>query len=287
MDKELSEIEVQLRDLLEKASNGEPVEVSEQSFKDFGEQMVIAARKQFTPRDPTFRVRASNVGRNLCVLQKGKEGAASEPMAYNHILRMLLGDSLEAILRLLLTTAGTNVTSDGDKVQLEVSGSTIKGESDIDINGKVYDIKSCSPFAFQNKWSKGYAGLKEDDSFGYIGQLYLYADAQKKEPGGWIVVDKSSGEIQVVEVDDNPAEADDIRKDREYKVKALNSDEPFRRGFEPQEEFFRRKATGDMVLHKNCGFCNYKASCWPTAVRRPSKMSSPEAKNPAQKWFTD
>ena len=284
---ELSVIEVQLRSLLNKISNGEAVEVSDQAIEDFGEQMKDAVRKQLTPRDPSFRIRASNVGRSLCVLQKQKEGAEAEPMPYNHVVRMLIGDSLEAIIRLLMTTAGVQVTSDGDQVKLEVSGVPIKGESDIDINGKVYDIKSCSPWAFKNKWAQGYDGLKKDDSFGYVGQLYLYADAQNKEPGGWIVVDKSSGELMVVEVSDDAHSAEEVRKERQYKVEAISNNAPFRRGYEPQDEYFRRKATGDKVLHTNCRFCNYKKSCWPTAVYRPSKMSSPDAKSPGMKWFTD
>jgi hypothetical protein len=284
---ELSVIEAELKSLLDNISNGKPVSFTDQMIEELGEQVKQSVRKQLTPRDPEFRVRASNVGRNLCVLQKQKEGAEAEPMPYNHVVRMLIGDCVEAIVRLLLDMTSVQVTSDGDKVELDVSGVSIKGESDIDIDGKVYDIKSCSPFAFKNKWSLGYAGLKEDDSFGYVGQMYLYADAQKKEPGGWIVVDKSSGEISVVEVEDNPAEAEDVRQDRKYKVEAIDTDQPFRRGFELQDEYFRRKATGDKVLHKNCGFCNFKKSCWPTVTRRPSKMSNPEAKSPTFKWFVD
>lgn len=282
----ISVIEAELRSLMETASNGGQVELSEEAIEEFGEQMKAAVRKQFTPRDFSFRVRASNVGRPLCVLQKQKAGSPEEPMPYNHILRMLIGDSVEAIVRLLLTAAGTSVTSHGDQVELDVEGISIKGESDIDIGGKVYDIKSCSPFAF-NKWMKGYEALKAEDDFGYIGQLYLYADAQKKEPGGWIVVNKSSGEITVVEAEGGRKEAERVRKERRSIVQALTTDAPFRRCFEAQDEFFNKKRTGDQVLSKQCGFCNFRKECWPTSVYRPSKMSSPTAKSPTHKWFTD
>lgn len=281
----LSVIEAELRSLLEKVSNGQQVDLPPQAVEEFGEQLKQAVIKQFTPRDPKFKLRPSNLGRPLCQLQKEREGAPSEPMPYNHVIRMLIGDCVEAIVRLLLTTAGARVTSDGDRVKTKVSGVEITGDSDIDIDGKVYDIKSCSPFAFQHKWLLGYDALKKDDAFGYIAQLYLYADAQKKEPGGWIVVDKSSGEITVVEVTDSQKERREVRKNRKDTVEAIRDNAPFRPCFEPEPEFFRQKPTGDSVLSKTCGFCGFKKSCWPKAVYRPSKMSKPEAKNPAYKWF--
>lgn len=283
----MSVIEAELRSLLEKVSNGEQVDLSPQAVEDLGEQVKSAVIKQFTPRDKKFKLRPSNIGRPLCQLQAEQGGAVSERMPYNHVIRMLVGDCVEAIVRLLLTTAGVGVTSDGDRVGMKVNGLEITGDSDIDIHEKVYDIKSCSPFAFQNKWQLGYEALEKDDPFGYIGQLYLYADAQKKDAGGWIVVDKSSGEIAVVEVHGSNKEKVDVRKKRRDTVKAVVDKVPFRRGFEAEDEFFRKKRTGDKVLHKSCRFCSFKKSCWPTATFRPSKMSNPDAKNPAHKWFVD
>lgn len=281
-----SVIEAELRSLLEKVSNNGEVALSEEAIEAFGEQAKEAVRKQFTPRDTTFRPRASNIGRPLCVLQRQKEGAEEEPMPYNHVIRMLIGDCVEAIVRLLLTAAGSNVTSDGDKVELDIDGTAVKGESDIDIGGKVYDIKSCSPFAFM-KWQRGYEALAAEDDFGYIGQLFFYADAQKKQPGGWIVVNKSSGEITVVDVEGGRKEAKRVRDERSSIISALANDAPFRRCFEAEDEFFRKKKTGDKVLSKACGFCGFKKHCWPTAKYRPSRMSNPEAKAPTYRWFTD
>ena len=45
----------------------------------------------------------------------------------------------------------------------------------------------------------GYDKIKEDDPFGYIMQGHLYGEATGLPFGGWIVVNKSSGEIAVVE----------------------------------------------------------------------------------------
>lgn len=283
----LSVIEAQLKEFLDKASNGEQISIPDEAFVEFGKQMEAAARKQFTPRDQSFSIRPSNLGRSLCILQKQKSGSKAERKRPSFIVQMLIGDSVEAIVRLLLTAVGADVTSDGDKVELKVAGQKITGESDIDIGGKVYDIKSTSPAQFEHKWSKGYQALKESDDFGYVGQLYCYADAQKKDPGGWIVVNKSTGEILVVEAEDNKKEVSEIRKDREEKVKALINGAPFRRGYEAEDEYFRKKRTGDQVLSKACSWCDFKKECWPTATYRPSKMSNPEAKKPTYKWFTD
>lgn len=279
----MSVVEAELRGLLERVSNGEAVDLPPQAVEELGEQIKAAVIKQFTPRDDEFKIRPSNIGRPLCQLQSQRDGVSSEPMPYNHVLRMLIGDCVEAIVRLLLTTAGVQVTSDGDRVAMQVSGVNITGDSDIDINGKVYDIKSSSSWAYINKWKAGYEKLKKDDPFGYVGQLYLYADAQKKKPGGWIVVDKSSGELTVVEVEDGKEEKAQIRGEREFTVVAIKDNLPFRKCFEPEEEFFNRAPTGDKVLAKTCGFCGFKKNCWPEAQFRPSKKT--KAKNPVRKWF--
>lgn len=278
-----SVLEATIHSTLDRLSNNEPVEFEEEWIEEAGEQFKAALKKQFTPRDPEFRVRMSNVGRPLCQLQMQKANAPQSRMPYNHIVRMLIGDSAEVVLRIIMRMAGVNVTSDGDKVALEVAGETIKGDSDIDVDNKVYDIKSSSPWGFQNKWLKGYAKLAENDSFGYVGQLSGYADAQEKDLGGWIVVDKSSGEVAVVGSEATEDDVRAIRTDRKNKVIALQNDVPFMRQFEPIEETYYGKSTGAKKLPMECTFCNFMKACWPEAERLPAPKS--KAKNPARNWY--
>ena len=47
----------------------------------------------------------------------------------------------------------------------------------------------------------------------------------------------------------------------------------FERCFEPEEETFRGKATGNLVLNKNCTFCDFKKACWEILIEAPAVMS--------------
>jgi hypothetical protein len=278
-------LEALLHSVLDRLSNGEDVKIEEEWIEEAGEQFKAALRKQVTPRDQTFRVRMSNIGRPLCQLQMGKADTPKSRMPYNHIVRMMIGDASEVIARLIMKAADVNVTSDGDRVTLDVDGHIIKGDSDIDIDGAVWDVKSASQWAFENKWLKGYSSLRESDGFGYIGQLFGYADAQDKPAGGWIVLDKSNGYVAVIPQEADVAEVAAIRNERGNVVRAINEDWPFERCFEAVVDTFRREPTGAKKLGVECGFCDFKETCWPTA----KKMTSPatKAKNPTYHWYVE
>jgi len=52
----------------------------------------------------------------------------------------------------------------------------------------------------------------------------------------------------------------------------------FERCFEPVEETFRKKPTGNKILAEECGWCKYRYKCWPSVQELPSLAS--QAKNP-------
>ena len=279
-------IEAQLVSALERMSNGDPPAYQEEWIEEAGEQFKASIRKQLDRQKKDFRLRMSNIGKPLCQIQMEKSDAEPIRRPYNHIFRMMIGDAVEVLTRLYLKVAGCNVTSHGDKVTLDVGDITIKGESDIDIDGRVYDIKSASPWAFRNKFSRGYQALADDDGFGYVGQLYGYADAEGKPAGGWIVADKSSGEIVVVEAEASDKDVAGIRAERKETVKATLGNRPFERCFEAETETYYGKPTGALRLPKVCAdFCDYRASCWPEAELRPQPKS--RAAHPPQYWYAE
>jgi hypothetical protein len=47
----------------------------------------------------------------------------------------------------------------------------------------------------------------------------------------------------------------------------------FARCFEPIDETFRGKLTGNKILGVSCNFCDYKRSCWENLKELPSVMS--------------
>jgi hypothetical protein len=52
----------------------------------------------------------------------------------------------------------------------------------------------------------------------------------------------------------------------------------FKRCFEAEPESFRRIPTGNMILNRNCNFCDFRNTCYPTLRELPAQMS--QAKEP-------
>lgn len=235
-----------------------------------------AVTKQFNQEERTFGLRMSNIGRPYCQLwfdkNKPKEGI---DMPANFLMNMMIGDIVEAVFKGVLTEAGVDF-SDGHKSTLTAGKHRIDGTHDLVTNNRVDDIKSASPWSYKNKF-KDYATLKEHDSFGYIGQLAGYAKALGVEAGGWWVLNKANGEFKYVSAWDMAVEQDDIIDEVEKKADKLE-DNVFERCFQPVEETFRKKPTGNKILSGECGWCKYRFQCWPSLKELPSLPS--QAKEP-------
>lgn len=279
-------IETNLQMVADRLSNREydGVTVLDGWIDKAGEELKDALRRQFTPPpENQDLLRMSNIGKPLCQLQMQAAGVEPSRKPYNFVVQMLLGDCVEIITEVLMKVASINVTGGKDKVSLKVADAIINGTDDVEIDHKVYDIKSCSKWAFDNKWKLGYAGLKDSDDFGYIGQLVGYAKAKGKEPGGWIVICKSTGRIKVVEFEGGADEISGVMQQLERNVTAIMSTTKFQRSFEPIEDNWRGKPTGLKRLCKTCEFCSYLGSCYPDAEYKAHPKS--EAKNPPYYWF--
>jgi len=278
-------LEAKIHQVMERLANNESdqLEIKKEWIDEAVEMVREGLERQLFREQEPFRVRMSNISKPTCQLQMEKAGKPKTRMPYNHIMRMMHGDMIEAIMQLVLRISGANITGGKNKVTLNVAGTEVRGEDDIEIDHKVFDTKSASPWAFGNKWSKGFAGLQESDDFGYIGQLVGYSAAQNKEPGGWIVVDKSSGQVKVVEADLKKRDIKKILGNMSTAVKSLDGE--FKRCFEPEDELFRRKPTGSKRLSATCGFCSFLGSCWPNAQYLPQTGS--QAKEPRHYWYTE
>ena len=280
-------LQQQLEMTLDKLSNDEfdGLTIDEAWIEEAGEEFKAALRKQLTPQERDFRLRMSNVGKPLCQLQHGAMGSEKKRKNYNFKIQMLIGDAVECITNIMLKIAGANITGGKNQVELKLGETVVKGEDDIEIDHKVYDVKSCSPWAFDNKWAKGYSGLKESDDFGYVGQLTGYAQAQEKELGGWIVVNKSDGRVAVVEAEVSETEKKMNLFMMEHHADQIAKGTPLARQFEPIVDTFRGKPTGLKRLTKSCEFCDFTKACYPTAKLMAHPKS--EAKNPPMYWFIE
>lgn len=237
--------------------------------------------RQFEPR-PAFRLRMSNIGRAYCQLHMEKNGVKPLPRTYSFQMNMLFGDMTEALLLGVMKAAGVEYTGE-ERVELSLdNGVVIKGSTDMSRDG-VDDVKSASPWAFNNKFQE-YDKLIQGDPFGYEVQLKGYAKAKGVKAGAWWVVNKATGEVTVLDVPDDPERDVQLWKDVNEKITKLNSDAPFERSFEDEEETFYRKPTGNRKLGTTCGFCEYRYTCWPDLKEMPNKAS--KAKNPPMVMYT-
>ena len=274
---------------LDKATK-DTVKVDSKLVEEFGEACKNALLKQFSePRKENKSPRMSSIGRPLCQLQMEAKGIKGEGAPYNSKMRNTFGDLIEALAIFVMKSAGVNIEDEHKKVQYEKDGTIIDGDYDTKIDQKIWDIKSASPYSFEKKFgeSGGFEAVAEDDAFGYVPQGYLYSESLKLPFGGWIVINKSTGEWTVCET---PI------ADSEYRskalslainnAKALENDEPFKKCYEDIEETFRGKKTGNRVLGTVCSFCPYKLPCWGSKVQLLPQQQS-QGKNPKWVWYTE
>jgi len=273
---------------LDKVSTS-PVEISEDLLNEFGEACKSALRKQFSEkRQDKFEPRMSNIGRPLCQLQMEAKGIKGDGQPYNNKMRNTFGDLIEALAIFVLKSAGVKIDSEQKQVEYKFDKENISGRLDVEIDNKVWDIKSTSPYSFEHKFGEkgGFNEVVDNDSFGYASQGFLYAESEKKPFGGWIAINKSTGEWAVCET----PQVQDQYRDRFIKqatdnYKALKDKVPFKKCFDDVEETFRGKPTGNRVLDRVCSFCPYKVPCWGSGLQYLPQQQS-KGKNPKWVWYT-
>ena len=265
--------ELAIHQYLEDAANGNST-MSDETIDTVAREVAEALKRQFGSGNKRgeFRLRMSNVGRPACQLwfDKNKpETALPKPTTF--VMNMMIGDIVESVFKAILKESNV-AFEDTDKVILPVGDSNdtnVSGSYDLIIDGAVDDVKSASDWSYRNKF-ESFDILKSDDSFGYVGLLDGYAKASDNKAGGWWVVNKAYGGIKYVPADnlDMEAELENIKQT----VETVNANE-FKRCFEPEPEFYKRKPTGNMLRPKGCKFCDYRYECWPTLTEEPSRVS--------------
>jgi len=267
-----------------------PVTLDKQLVQEFGEACKNALLKQFQDvRRDKFEPRMSNIGRPLCQLQMESKGIKGEGQPYSNKMRNTFGDLIEALSIFVMKSANIKLKNEQKKVKYKFNGGEIEGRQDVEIDGKIWDIKSASPYSFDKKFGEagGFSEVARDDSFGYVSQGFLYSESQKKNFGGWIVVNKSTGEWAVCEtpasVEEHKEKALNTAKDN---YKAIKEGKPFKRCFSDVAETFRTKPTGNRVLGFVCSYCPYKLPCWGRDKLQLLPQQQSKGKNPKWVWYT-
>jgi len=199
--------ELMVFNFLQKAMAGEAT-MTEAVTKQVAADVEAAMDKQFNsgPRD-NFRLRMSNIGKPKCQLWFEKNDPEGKtPFPPHFLMNMILGDIVEAVFKGLLRAAGVDF-KDNDKVVLNLpNGQKIKGEYDMELDGRIDDVKSASPWSYDNKFAS-FETLSQGDSFGYVAQLVGYAEAAGKDVGGWWAVNKANGHFKYVDASEVDREA--------------------------------------------------------------------------------
>ena len=240
---------------LEGLSSGEALNISEEELDLTLLRMKESILTWSKPRevDNSFRLRMSNIGRPLRQLwYESKNASDPHVVSGSTQIKFLYGHILEEIVLMLVRMAGHEVTSE----QKEVNVSGITGHMDCKIDGQVVDVKTASKFSF-NKFKDG--SLVNNDPFGYLAQLSGYETAEQTKEGGFLVINKESGELCLFRPDD--LEKPNV-KEKIKKVKAaIAIDTPPDRCYAPILEGKK----GNMKLPSGCAYCPYKFECYSDA----------------------
>ena len=210
--------------------------------KDFLKQM---------PQDKP-RLRLSTIGRPDRQLWYDFKKPHNEPLAPSTRIKFLYGYILEELLIMLASISGHKVTQ--QQKQVEVEG--VKGHQDCFIDGVLVDCKSAS--------GRGYAKFKynnlaSDDPFGYLPQISAYAEGNGVDEAGFLVINKSTGELCYTKV--HSLEMINA-KDRVKKIKeVVNSNTPPEKCYSAVPD----GKSGNYKLDTACMYCNYKFDCWSDA----------------------
>ena len=286
---------LKIQDYLLRAGQGD-VKVSLPNLSQFAADCEESAHKQLSRERSEFRIRMSGLGRPLCQQVLEKHGIKEE-MDYNALFRFFFGDLTEAALMLIMREAGVDIVDFQKAVELTIDGVLVKGTLDVIIRDelgqeKVWDVKTASDWAYKYKFTGmgGYDKLKEDDPFGYVMQGFLYAESVGLPFGGWIVVNKSDGQVAMVEVPDwSEDDKAEYLEDAKKRVRFLSNPEvkPFK-PYKPESETYKRDGaiidTGNKLLPRECNLCGYRYHCWPNAILHDRVTS--RAKNPPQVWYS-
>ena len=229
-----------------------------------------AMTRQFSGGKRGFKIRMSNIGRKKCQLwfdKNNPESKLSDSPFF--LINMMLGDIVEAVFKGLLRAAKVKF-EDSEHVELKTKAKKVEGTYDLVLNGKVDDIKSASAWAYDNKFID-FETLRSKDSFGYVAQLVGYAKAKGVPVGGWWAINKANGSFKYVSA--NGVDMESEYKKIEDTISYVENDEPFERCYEPVEETYYGKPSGNKKLGIECSFCNYREACWDNLQVLPSKVS--------------
>ena len=188
--KRIDTIATDIKKLVAGISNGNPANVTEENMDKFLSNIKEAFNSWNNPiREKDGKLRMSVLGKPPRQLWYDRF-SPKKTKAYDASLniKFLYGHILEHLLLYLAELTGHKIGDQQKKVEID----NIKGHIDATVDGEVCDVKSASSFSFK-KFKTG--ELVGDDPFGYHAQLSGYEAGMGTTGGGFLVMDKSSGDV--------------------------------------------------------------------------------------------
>lgn len=235
---------------IEPLGKRESIGITDVHAEEFGESMKNALKEwAFYKGSDKPTLRMSNIGkpsRQLWFDMNSKQ----QDVSFNAptLIKFLYGHILEQMVLFFVKLSGHEVTNEQKKIK--VSG--ISGHMDCVIDGEVIDVKSTSAFSFY-KFKNG--TLPEKDPFGYLAQLAGYEEGMKTDKGGFIAINKETGELCLF----RPEDLD--KPDIKYRIKDIKAlikkPTPPELCYQPEPE----GTFGNLKLPTNCKYCRHKFEC--------------------------
>ena len=249
--KHISTLATDIKHLIANISNGKPANMTEENMNVFLNNIKEAMLAWNTPpvkTDKEGQLRMSVIGkpaRQLWYDKHSPKDRKDEDAGLN--LKFLYGHIIEHLILYLAELSGHKIEDQQKKVEID----GISGHIDSKIDGEICDVKSASSFSFKKFQSGEIVG---DDPFGYHAQLSGYETANGTKEGGFLVVDKSSGDIWFYKPEDmaKPNVKSLIKNLRS----TLKKDTPPEKCYE-----FKTEKNGNKTLATGCMFCPHKWEC--------------------------
>tara|TARA_R110001592_G_scaffold362748_1_gene678011 strand:+ start:436 stop:1314 length:879 start_codon:yes stop_codon:yes gene_type:complete len=253
-NKQLDTLVSDIYNIISALPNNKPIEITDEQLDLFGKEMAQALKHWATPQvvSPKGKpgLRMSNIGKPSRQLwfDNNSEVVKEQFRPPSLYIKFLYGHLLEVLVLFFVKLSGHSI--DSEQKQITVSG--IKGHMDCKIDGEVIDVKTASGYAFK-KFQDG--SLAENDAFGYLSQLAGYEEAEKTSKGGFLVMNKETGELVL----HRPEELDkpNIKNRIKNIKKDMKSKTPPPFCYEPVAE----GKSGNMKLPRDCNWCSHKFEC--------------------------
>jgi len=243
-------IDTLVEDIYSLFTSNEPTKIPATALQELAKDVADAVVNALTEeRKPRNNLRLSMIGQPARKVWYSVRSTEQEELAGSDYIKFLYGDILEALLVFLSKAAGHKVADQQKQVVLN----DVVGHQDAVVDDVLVDFKSASSFSFK-KFTEGM--VFKDDPFGYVAQLSAYAQANNAKEAGWVVIDKTTGEIAYCPV--HQMDMINAGQRIDYLRGAMENDKPPSRCYDPVPD----GQSGNMRLDTGCNYCAFKFDCW-------------------------